>query len=732
MTVATGVETEVKSMLSDLGLFPRGVQIDAINAGLFDGQSVMVCSPTGSGKTLVGEMALLRAITVGKRGLYLVPLRALAVQIADVLKERYTDKNVRVGLSTGDFHLVGDDLEEYDIVVTTYERADSLLRHGASWLTELGTVVIDEIQNLSAKTRGARLESTVIRLRRINEDAQIVALSATVDTPDEVAEWLGCRLIESSERPVPLTCRVITTQDRVSSVREFVMGTVQGNGQVIVFNRTRREAEAEATRLASHVGRQLTQGEKATLDNEIDSLEHWNIRLPIEVRPLLHEGVAYHHAGLDAPTRSFIEKMFERGLLRVICATTTLAAGMNLPARTVVLTNVSSPGDYGTPLSPNRVHQMLGRAGRPGRDRRGFGVILVGSRGEADDVKKRYFSAIKDEVTGKEVLIPKFETIDSVLGKSSEMPDQLLVALDFLKETTLEDVELGLFGESFLVFCATRDMKTPMRILELGEVTAESALERHALPETIRAARGGVLGTADIREVGDSVIGGMASEFGGGGVTCRFSIRPTSRGTIEGPMCSCGKPISHGILCSHLVTLGVAAARTEREKADMVIPLALSESSPSRTLIRLGLIEGTTENRLRPTHLGRIVNRLYLSTSTFREMHVLIPLTKDNSGLLWLLRHLVSLETGKRMDDGFEHLIGTVVTTKTPLSSIARSFEVSVGDLHALLDCSRWLLYCLSVIAGHGHMEELAARAQDLLMRIESRIGGSKEDESID
>jgi len=134
MTSVTDVPANVTRLLQQVGISPRGIQTQTIDAGILTGKSIMVCSPTGSGKTLVGEMALLRAIFDGKRGLYLVPLRALAYQVARLLKKRYEDNVIRVGVTTGDMHLTGEEMGEFDIIVTTYERADSLLRHQANWL----------------------------------------------------------------------------------------------------------------------------------------------------------------------------------------------------------------------------------------------------------------------------------------------------------------------------------------------------------------------------------------------------------------------------------------------------------------------------------------------------------------------------------------------------------------------------------------------------------------------
>ena len=165
MTVVADVTSQVNKLLIQAGMRPRGIQSEAMNKGLLEGKSIMVSSPTGSGKTLVGEMAVLRAVTCSRKGLFLVPLRALAVQIFRTMRERYEHLGISIGLSTGDFQNSGDDLAEYDVIVTTYERADSLLRSRCSWLYEVGTVVIDEVQTLSETSRGARLESFIIRIK---------------------------------------------------------------------------------------------------------------------------------------------------------------------------------------------------------------------------------------------------------------------------------------------------------------------------------------------------------------------------------------------------------------------------------------------------------------------------------------------------------------------------------------------------------------------------------------
>jgi superfamily II DNA/RNA helicase len=711
----------VQDLLKQLHLTPRGVQQEAIDRGLLEGSSIMVSSPTGSGKTLVGEMALLRAIYEGKQGLYLVPLRALAVQIANGLRERYEKKNISIGESHGDFQLPGTELSDHELIVTTYERADSLLRHNTDWLSNVGTVVIDEIQNLSEERRGPRLESVIIRLKRKIPDLQIVALSATIADPMRLADWLGCKLVESYERPVPLRYSVVYKQSREEAIKELVMTTVQKNGQVIVFHRTRREAEADSIRLSDDVSRHLTSEERTSLSSQMDSIEHWDVSIPTELTSVIHNGVAYHHAGLAGRTRRLIEHLFEKGLLRVICATTTLASGINLPARTVILATTRSPSDYRNMISANKVHQMLGRAGRPGRDTKGFGIILAESRGEVVEIKKRYFKEFTNRKTGRIELEPVFDTIESKMNSNNDLTEQLLVALDYFGEATLEQIEFDFLADSFLMYCAIDSDKKPMRLFELGEITARSAIERHAYASTVRSIRQNRKRNVKIREISNTVIGGIVSNIGSN--TCRFSIKQTKSGMIEGPLCSCENPIGvNGILCPHLVELGFEALEKHKQHADYIIPLSLSESSPYGTLLKLGLIEGATEGKLKPTKLGMSVCRLYLGIMTVKEMIPVIPVLNDTMNLLKVIQHLITIESGQIPPENFEHILGMAMTTNIPLNELSQNMNLHHGDIYGLLERTRWIAYSLSYVAKIGNMIELHTMVENLLDNLENRL----------
>ena len=196
-------------------------------------------------------------------------------------------------------------------------------------------------------------------------------------------------------------------------------------------------------------------------------------------------------------------------------------------------------------------------------------------------------------------------------------------------------------------------------------------------------------------------------------------------------MCSCGRPMTEkGILCHHLVALGMIASRELGTLADYVIPLALSETSPIALLIRLGLVEGDVDGKLKPTKLGRTVNRLYLSIPTVRELLALLPMTEDNTQLLWLLRHLVSLESGSSLDDSFDHMMAALAATDISVRQIANQIGISMGDVYGLLETSRWLLHSISIISEIGGLSKVLGMSRSLLEALDSRFsnrGGEDE-----
>jgi helicase len=180
----------------------RPAQWKAIDAGLFEDKNLLVCTPTASGKTLVAELAILNAIEHDKgMCVYIVPLRALATEKYKQFRKWHEFK---IALTSGDVDSDDSYLAEYDLIITTSEKFDSLLRHKAPWLPKIRVVVIDEIHLLQDPDRGPTVEIVITILRTLLKRLQLIGLSATIGNPQELATWLDAKLVADTWRPVRL------------------------------------------------------------------------------------------------------------------------------------------------------------------------------------------------------------------------------------------------------------------------------------------------------------------------------------------------------------------------------------------------------------------------------------------------------------------------------------------------------------------------------------------------
>lgn len=182
----------------------RPAQEKSIKNGLLEGKNLLVCTPTASGKTLIAELAALNSILEGKgKAIYIVPLKALASEKYKDFKKKY-EKIAKIALSIGDFDSNDSYLIDYDLVIVTAEKLDSLIRHNSSWLSLVSVIVVDEIHLLNDAKRGPTLEILITILRQLLKKAQIIGLSATIGNPKELADWLNAELVEDDWRPVKL------------------------------------------------------------------------------------------------------------------------------------------------------------------------------------------------------------------------------------------------------------------------------------------------------------------------------------------------------------------------------------------------------------------------------------------------------------------------------------------------------------------------------------------------
>ena len=182
----------------------RPCQVKSLKKGLLDKKSLLVCTPTGSGKTLVAEIASANSIlNRWGKAVYIVPLKALAMEKYKEFKKRYGHL-FKIGMSIGDLDSSDSYLSEYDLIFTTSEKLDSLIRHSAPWLKDVGVVIVDEIHLMNDPGRGPTLEILITIMKKLLKDIQIIGLSATIGNPVELSEWLEAELVQDDWRPVEL------------------------------------------------------------------------------------------------------------------------------------------------------------------------------------------------------------------------------------------------------------------------------------------------------------------------------------------------------------------------------------------------------------------------------------------------------------------------------------------------------------------------------------------------
>lgn len=397
-------------------------QETAIKSGLLEGKNFVLSMPTAAGKTLLAELCLIQSIIKkGGRCLYVVPLRALASEKYEDFSKRYAPLGIKIGIATGDYDTPGSYLERYQILISTSEKVDSLLRFRAPWLShDLTTAVFDEIHFLDDPSRGPTLEILIARLRQLNPRMQILALSATVANAEEMAKWLNADCIISHWRPVPLKegvyfhqkIRFSDGEDKIikdhglEELPSLVLDTVKENGQVLVFVSTRRSTEASAVKIAHAVYPLLSQKEKEKLESISEKIEGVRAEATKICRKLaatVKNGVAFHHAGLRSEQRKLVEDAFRSNLIKTICATPTLAAGVNLPARRAIIRDYrryeSGLGSY--PIAVFEYKQMCGRAGRPQYDDYGEAVLIARSDQESTALFEEFILAEPEPITSK-------------------------------------------------------------------------------------------------------------------------------------------------------------------------------------------------------------------------------------------------------------------------------------------------------------------------------------------
>lgn len=442
------------------------VQYLAIREGLLKGENLLVVSATGSGKTLVGELAGIPKALNGKKFLFLTPLVALANQKYRDFKKRYEPLGLKVAIKVGmnrikakgELKLPNSNIQDADIVVGTYEGIDFMLRSGDSAaLNDLGLVLIDEIHTISDEERGLRLNGLIKRIEHIFPKTQIIGLSATIKNPQDLANDFNMKLVQYKERPVPLERHIVFVRGDVQRriimrklvQREYFSTSSKGfKGQTLIFTNSRRKTHKIANFLSG-------KGINASA----------------------------YHAGLSYFKKEKIEKDFSKGKIAAVVTTAALAAGVDFPASQVIFESLLMGNKW---ITPNEFSQMLGRAGRPTYHDRGV-IYLVPEIGSEFDNES-------EEVVALDLLESDVEDIFVDYTEDGSL-EQILADISSKSLRKVNDVE-----EFY------QNIPVPMDIMTaLDELEDKDAINIHA-DDTIDTTRFGRAVAMSFLSVDDGVI----------------------------------------------------------------------------------------------------------------------------------------------------------------------------------------------------------------------------------
>ncbi|KAJ1446965.1 Sec63 Brl domain-containing protein [Pelagophyceae sp. CCMP2097] len=493
------------------GCFPASTKtLNRVQSAVFDvayrsQKNLLVCAPTGAGKTNVAllcvlelvrrhytpDLRALRETLAQHKAVYVAPLKALAQEVVEKLSERLRPLGLHVFELTGDAQLSQRDAARAHVLVVTPEKWDVVTRKqgggggagdaGGSLASRCGLLIVDEI-HLLAEERGAVLECVVARTRRLVESTQssirLVGLSATLPNYLDVAEFLGCSddscfFFGPEYRPVPLqqTFTGITETKRLRAAAKLdelayfkALDNVDRGHQVMVFVHSRRDTAKTALALRDLAARHGRDG--AFVSQELDALKPFQQQLDkcsyAELREAAASGFALHHAGMCRADRGLSERMFAAGAVRVLCCTATLAWGVNLPAHAVICKGTeiydAQRGGH-VDIGMLDVLQIFGRAGRPQFDDFGEATLLTSAKAMPDYLRKLARSA----------------PIESCL--EPRLADALNAEI---AAGTVASVREGLewLGHTFM---AVRLRKNPLayRVPVLGGETVSEAVRRH-------------------------------------------------------------------------------------------------------------------------------------------------------------------------------------------------------------------------------------------------------------
>ncbi|MFX1500795.1 MAG: DEAD/DEAH box helicase [Promethearchaeota archaeon] len=749
----------------------RDIQKEAIKKGLFFRKSFLICAPSGSGKTLIGEICAVNNVfqNLGK-SIYLVPFKALATEKYLHFKKNYERFDVKVEISIGDYEADDAKLQKADIIVTTYEKMDSILRnfYDKEWIFDISTIIIDEVQIIGDSNRGPRLESLIVRLNEFLHNPQLISLSATIGNPEFFNSWLTSLgnktiLLKSEERPVPLHYKIEITQNKDSTIKRIIKGTLEKNGQVLIFLNKRKGAQQTAENIKDLVKKYIEQnkiGICQALEKRLSSIKGSHR----DLQNVIKYGVAFHHAGLLPKERKIVEDNFRKHIIKVICCTTTLSAGINTPARVVILrdfkkyvtsghniTNFKGfheNGDgfsYFKPFSPNEVFQMLGRAGRPGLDNIGYGIILAQDSHEKMWVEDYYFHHQLHE----NKLLPKYNDLVSGLNRINTLKEQVLLRIYEEKRISLNQIK-EFFEKTYFWYGITHKKEGNLRkkqipieqLLMIKEITPLNILKLHSNQKELEK----LLNSnhqISISSITNEIISGyIKTSFGV--FTCSFNI-------ISGIHCSCG--FKNGIsdnftndeflftFCDHITIFLLYLVKhpdhTFQKYINSIVPHSIEQQYILNYLFEKGLIIKEQDEAIKCSQFGKLIIRLYLYPVSGVMIRYKLENVEINNFRELLKEAYDILKAEFRVKDNKLFLPLLEWADEEPIDTILDTYKIMAGDLFSARDNLERIIMFIGIISSnlseHGYdLHDKLSRVAEMAETLKIRIHHGIRDELFD
>lgn len=440
-------------------------QIEAIENGLLNDDNLLVVSNPGTGKTLTAEIAMVNELIVKNRSsLYLVPYKSLAQEKYEDFKENLGEDlgfNIRIAKGSMDENI--DHIFEGHIIIMTYEKFDYYIRNYKDYLDDIGCLVVDEFHKISDADRGPFLEMSITKFKDNFPDKRIVGLSATTPNYNEIADWLNAEVsqvedwnknelkegvcyedtdeiifYEEDEKIEEDSIDIHIENYKENAIIDYLSKT---DNQALVFAPTRSSAKECAENIANFIEKnrrnysfnfpnegsdQLAKKVKNLEDSETENLK--------TLSNTIKRGVAFHHAGLPGATKKIVEQGFEEDNIRVIVATATLAAGVNLPVKRIFILKPQFGGNRGRKLTTAEYKNLAGRAGRPDySDEEGESVLFSASSLLSAPLKNNYIDGELERVESKIKFVENPSLVLDLLREFESVED----ILDFLEDSFL-------------------------------------------------------------------------------------------------------------------------------------------------------------------------------------------------------------------------------------------------------------------------------------------------------